>query len=83
MDILTDFEQKIASLYGAAANLYLMKQCNMTRMQAIDEYRRIKAKQTDLKQFEGRQVNRYNKINAAKIQASIRGTNELIIMSEV
>jgi hypothetical protein len=55
----------------------------MTRMQAIDEYRRIKAKQTDLKQFEGRQVNRYNKINAAKIQSSIRGTNELLIMSEV
>ena len=83
MDILTDFEQKIASLYGAAANLFLMKQCNMTRMKAIDEYRRIKAKQNDLKLFEIRQAQRSNKINAAKIEAAIKGTNQILIMSEV
>ncbi len=80
---LTERELFLAQMHKNKLFWYLKKEEEMTNQQAHDEIDRINRKVSEIEAFELRQVHRANKINMAAIDAKIKGTNQLLIMSEV
>lgn len=82
---LTKLELKVAEIMpNRPANLVLLKaKYKMAEKEAELFIDNVVNKIGEQAMFEIRQMKRTSAINQAKIQASIQGTNQLLIMSEV
>jgi len=80
---LTPREIDLAMMHKNKLLWYLKKEEEMTNQQAHEEIDRIKRKVESIEAFEVRQIIRGQKINQAYVDASVKGSNELLIMSEV
>ena len=83
-DILTEHEYKILDLEGAAQLNFLRKgRPNTSIKTLLIELTTIQNKVIAYEASEQRQIKRAEKINQAYIEAAVKGSNELLIMSEV
>ena len=80
---LTEREMFLATMHRNKLFWYLKKNEEMTEKEAHQEMDRIDRRINEIEAFEVRQIHRANKINIARTEASIKGSNELLIMSEV
>jgi len=80
---LTEREIDLARMHKNKLFWYLKKEEEMTDKEAHEEIDRIKRKVESIEAFEVRQIMRGAKINQAKVEAQVKGSNELLIMSEV
>jgi hypothetical protein len=80
---LTEREIDLARMHKNKLFWHLKKEEEMTNQEAHEEIDRIKRKVESIEAFEVRQIIRGQKINQAKVEAQVKGTNELLIMSEV
>jgi len=81
--ILSNYEYEVMIKHESSAVSFIKKKTKCSIGEAKAELERIKNKIKQHKAFELRQMLRAEKINQARITASIHNTNELLIMSEV
>jgi len=79
----TERELMLIKMHRNKMYWHLRKEEEMTSQEAFEEIERLKRKAKEIEAFEQRQIERFNKINIAKTDAAIKGTNEIFIMSEV
>jgi hypothetical protein len=80
---LTEREIELAEMHPNKMFWHLKREEEMTEKQVKEEIDRIKRKIDAIESFEIRQIMRGQRINQAMIDASLRGSNEILIMSEV
>jgi len=83
INALSDEEAAVYRLFGNTAITYVMHKYSVSESMAKVFIEKINAKVKKHQEHEERQMIRHAKINMAFIQASITGSNELLIMSEV
>jgi hypothetical protein len=83
LNALNDDEMEIYRLYYGADIRFVTAKYMISEMEAKVMIENIHAKVQAYKDHEERQMKRGEYINMARIAASIQGTNELLIMSEV